>query len=301
MDARALRQAAAVPRFRPHPLRRRAHSPSRRLARRPRAPAAPQRRATGRVSRFQQGALPAGDHRVPRFPRRFPDSALADSAQYWIGEAYQHMRHRRPADKARGTRAGGAGVPGVMVAYPRGARCRPPSTRKLALVELKQTALPRRACNAWWSTSRDRKRPRCEGSWPAKGGASAGRSTLSIGRVGAVAIVDRLGTPSCQLGRRSHVLLCRGRIAATPAVAGKHEPAAGASHKAPGRADAPHRLEIHHASRTRAGRSAAMRWRTAGQKAAQSGSATDTSALCTRARRRRRRSTSVRQSPQREA
>jgi len=81
------------------------------------------------------------------FLRRFPDSPLADSAQYGIGESYYSMAtaasDQGQADKA--TRALEQAVQEfrkVSVAYPRGAKV-PTAIYKeaLALAELKQTAL----------------------------------------------------------------------------------------------------------------------------------------------------------------
>jgi len=83
------------------------------------------------------------------FLRRYPDSALADSAQYGIGESYYSMATaaaaQGQADKA--TQALEQSVQEfrkVIVIYPRGAKV-PPALYKeaLALAELKQTGLAR--------------------------------------------------------------------------------------------------------------------------------------------------------------
>ena len=83
------------------------------------------------------------------FLRRHPDSPLADSAQYGIGESYYSMATAAAAqgqsDKA--TQALEQSVQEfrkVIVIYPRGAKV-PPALYKeaLALAELKQTALAR--------------------------------------------------------------------------------------------------------------------------------------------------------------
>ena len=83
------------------------------------------------------------------FLRRYPDSPLADSAQYGIGESYYSMAGAATAqgqtDKA--TRALEQSVQEfrkVIVIYPRGAKV-PPALYKeaLALTELKQTGLAR--------------------------------------------------------------------------------------------------------------------------------------------------------------
>ena len=140
---------AAAPRFRPRrsggrpfPLRRPARD----------APARASRRRGTAEESYQAApisisarALSAGGHRVPRFPRRFPDSALADSAQYWIGEAYFSMARATASqpDKAReNLEQAVQEFRKVMVAYPRGSKV-PTALYKeaLALVELKQTAL----------------------------------------------------------------------------------------------------------------------------------------------------------------
>ena len=79
------------------------------------------------------------------FLRRFPDSALADSAQYWIGEAYFSMARAtasQPEKSRENLEQAVQEFRKVMVAYPRGSKV-PTALYKeaLALVELKQTAL----------------------------------------------------------------------------------------------------------------------------------------------------------------
>jgi TolA-binding protein len=83
------------------------------------------------------------------FLRRYPDSPLADSAQYGIGESYYSVAAAATAqgqtDKA--TRALEQAVQEfrkVMVTYPRGSKV-PSALYKeaLSLTELKQTALAR--------------------------------------------------------------------------------------------------------------------------------------------------------------
>ena len=82
------------------------------------------------------------------FLRRFPDSPLADSAQYSIGEAYFGMAHAAgagQADKAKeALEQAVKEFRKVVVNYPRGGKI-PTALYKeaLALAELKQTALAR--------------------------------------------------------------------------------------------------------------------------------------------------------------
>jgi len=94
---------------------------------------------------FSKGLYPLAISEFRDFLRRFPDSALADSAQYWIGEAYFSMARATASqpDKAReNLEQAVQEFRKVMVAYPRGSKV-PTALYKeaLALVELKQTAL----------------------------------------------------------------------------------------------------------------------------------------------------------------
>jgi tol-pal system protein YbgF len=94
---------------------------------------------------FSKGLYPLAVSGFRDFVRRFPDSALADSAQYWIGEAYFSMARATASqpDKAReNLEQAVQEFRKVIVAYPRGSKV-PTALYKeaLALVELKQTAL----------------------------------------------------------------------------------------------------------------------------------------------------------------
>jgi tol-pal system protein YbgF len=94
---------------------------------------------------FSKGLYPLAVSGFRDFLRRFPDSALADSAQYWIGEAYFSMARATASqpDKAReNLEQAVQEFRKVIVAYPRGSKV-PTALYKeaLALVELKQTAL----------------------------------------------------------------------------------------------------------------------------------------------------------------
>jgi tol-pal system protein YbgF len=94
---------------------------------------------------FSKGLYPLAVSGFRDFLRRFPDSALADSAQYWIGEAYFSMARATAGqpDKAReNLEQAVQEFRKVIVAYPRGSKV-PTALYKeaLALVELKQTAL----------------------------------------------------------------------------------------------------------------------------------------------------------------
>jgi tol-pal system protein YbgF len=94
---------------------------------------------------FSKGLYPLAVSGFRDFLRRFPDSSLADSAQYWIGEAYFSMARATAGqpDKARENMEQAVQeFRKVVVAYPRGAKV-PTALYKeaLALVELKQTAL----------------------------------------------------------------------------------------------------------------------------------------------------------------
>ena len=94
---------------------------------------------------FSKGLYPLAVSGFRDFLRRFPDSPLADSSQYWIGEAYFSMARATASqpDKARENLEHAVQeFRKVVVAYPRGSKV-PTALYKeaLALVELKQTAL----------------------------------------------------------------------------------------------------------------------------------------------------------------
>jgi TolA-binding protein len=98
---------------------------------------------------FSRGRYPIAIAGFREFLRRFPDSPLADSAQYGIGESYYSMataaQAEGQADKA--TKALEQAVQEfrkVTAIYPRGAKV-PTALYKeaLALAELKQTGLAR--------------------------------------------------------------------------------------------------------------------------------------------------------------
>jgi tol-pal system protein YbgF len=94
---------------------------------------------------FSKGLYPLAVSGFRDFLRRFPDSALADSAQYWIGEAYFSMARAtasQPEKSRENLEQAVQEFRKVMVAYPRGSKV-PTALYKeaLALVELKQTAL----------------------------------------------------------------------------------------------------------------------------------------------------------------
>jgi len=94
---------------------------------------------------FSKGLYPLAVSGFRDFLRRFPDSTLADSAQYWIGEAYFSMARATASqpEKAReNLEQAVQEFRKVVVAYPRGSKV-PTALYKeaLALVELKQTAL----------------------------------------------------------------------------------------------------------------------------------------------------------------
>ncbi len=94
---------------------------------------------------FSKGLYPLAVSGFRDFLRRFPDSALADSAQYWVGESYFSMARATAAqpEKAReNLEQAVQEFRKVVVAYPRGSKV-PTALYKeaLALVELKQTAL----------------------------------------------------------------------------------------------------------------------------------------------------------------
>jgi len=94
---------------------------------------------------FSKGLYPLAVSGFRDFLRRFPDSPLADSSQYWIGEAYFSMARATASqpEKAReNLEQAVQEFRKVVVAYPRGSKV-PTALYKeaLALVELKQTAL----------------------------------------------------------------------------------------------------------------------------------------------------------------
>ena len=94
---------------------------------------------------FSKGLYPLAVSGFRDFLRRFPDSALADSAQYWIGEAYFSMARAtagQPEKARENLEQAVQEFRKVVVAYPRGSKV-PTALYKeaLALVELKQTAL----------------------------------------------------------------------------------------------------------------------------------------------------------------
>jgi tol-pal system protein YbgF len=94
---------------------------------------------------FSKGLYPLAVSGFRDFLRRFPDSPLADSAQYWIGEAYFSMARATASQPEKARENMEQAVQEfrkVVVAYPRGSKV-PTALYKeaLALVELKQTAL----------------------------------------------------------------------------------------------------------------------------------------------------------------
>jgi len=94
---------------------------------------------------FSKGLYPLAVSGFRDFLRRFPDSPLADSSQYWIGEAYFSMARATASqpDKAReNLEQAVQEFRKVVVAYPRGSKV-PTALYKeaLALVELRQIAL----------------------------------------------------------------------------------------------------------------------------------------------------------------
>jgi tol-pal system protein YbgF len=96
---------------------------------------------------FSKGLYPLAISGFREFLRRFPDSPLADGAQYWIGEAYFSMARAGStagqADKAKeALEQAVQEFRKVIVNYPRGSKV-PTALYKeaLALLELKQTAL----------------------------------------------------------------------------------------------------------------------------------------------------------------
>jgi TolA-binding protein len=98
---------------------------------------------------FSRGRYPLAISEFRDFLRRFPDSPLADSAQYGIGESYYSLASAAEAegqvDKASRTfEQAVQEFRKVIVSYPRGAKV-PTALYKeaLALAALKQTALAR--------------------------------------------------------------------------------------------------------------------------------------------------------------
>jgi tol-pal system protein YbgF len=94
---------------------------------------------------FSKGLYPLAVSGFRDFLRRFPDSALADSAQYWVGEAYFSMARAtagQPEKARENLEQAVQEFRKVVLAYPRGSKV-PTALYKeaLALVELKQTAL----------------------------------------------------------------------------------------------------------------------------------------------------------------
>ena len=94
---------------------------------------------------FSKGLYPLAVSGFRDFLRRFPDSPLADSAQYWIGEAYFSMARATASQPEKARENMEQAVQEfrkVVVSYPRGSKV-PTALYKeaLALVELKQTAL----------------------------------------------------------------------------------------------------------------------------------------------------------------
>jgi tol-pal system protein YbgF len=94
---------------------------------------------------FSKGLYPLAVSGFRDFLRRFPDSTLADSAQYWIGEAYFSMARAtagQPEKARENLEQAVQEFRKVVVGYPRGSKV-PTALYKeaLALVELKQTAL----------------------------------------------------------------------------------------------------------------------------------------------------------------
>ncbi|MGH7403697.1 MAG: tol-pal system protein YbgF, partial [Candidatus Rokuibacteriota bacterium] len=94
---------------------------------------------------FSKGLYPLAVSGFRDFLRRFPDSPMADNAQYWIGEAYFSMARATASqpEKAReNLEQAVQEFRKVVVAYPRGSKV-PTALYKeaLALLELKQTAL----------------------------------------------------------------------------------------------------------------------------------------------------------------
>lgn len=95
---------------------------------------------------LSKGLYPLAVSGFHEFLRRFPDSPLADSAQYSIGEAYFGMAHAAGAGQGDKTKEALEQAVKefrkVVVNYPRGGKVSTALYKEaLALVELKQTAL----------------------------------------------------------------------------------------------------------------------------------------------------------------
>ena len=96
---------------------------------------------------FSKGNSPLAIAGFQEFIRRFPDSDLADNAQYWVGESYFSLAHAHAnqGDQEKARQALEQGVREfrkVVLTYPRGDKV-PTAVYKeaLALLELKQSAL----------------------------------------------------------------------------------------------------------------------------------------------------------------
>ncbi len=99
---------------------------------------------------LSKGLYPLAISGFQDFLRRFPDSPLADSAQYSIGEAFFGMAHSAGATAGQAEKAAKdleqavKEFRKVVVNYPRGGKVSTALYKEaLALVELKQTALAR--------------------------------------------------------------------------------------------------------------------------------------------------------------
>jgi tol-pal system protein YbgF len=98
---------------------------------------------------FSKGSYPLAISGFREFLRRFPDSLLADKAQYWIGEAYFSLASAsagggRAAQATREWEQAVQEFRRVVLNYPRAEKV-PTALYKegLALIELKQTRLAR--------------------------------------------------------------------------------------------------------------------------------------------------------------
>ncbi|OGL08645.1 MAG: hypothetical protein A3J45_10645 [Candidatus Rokubacteria bacterium RIFCSPHIGHO2_02_FULL_69_13] len=115
----------------------------------PRAPGGPQPADVYQTAYidFSKGSYPLAIQGFREFLRRFPDSDLANNAQYWVGEAYFSLA-RGYANQGQGDKVQGALEQAVqefrkvIVNYPRGEKV-PTALYKeaLALLELKQPSL----------------------------------------------------------------------------------------------------------------------------------------------------------------
>lgn len=115
----------------------------------PRAPGGPQPTDVYQTAYidFSKGNYPLAIAGFRELLRRFPDSELANNAQYWIGEAYFSLA-RSYATQAQADKATGALEQAVqefrkvMVNYPRGGKVSTALYKEaLALFELKQPSL----------------------------------------------------------------------------------------------------------------------------------------------------------------